>query len=29
MAIFDAQTSGRPLDPAAYVDAVRRAASRD
>lgn len=28
-AIFDAQSSGRPLDPAAYVDAVRRAASRD
>jgi hypothetical protein len=28
-AIFDAQTSGRPLDPAAYVDAVQRAASRD
>lgn len=26
-AIFDAQTSGRPLEPEAYVDAVRRAAS--
>lgn len=28
-AIFDAQTSGHPLDPAAYVDAVKRAGSRD
>ena len=28
-AIFDAQSSGRPLDPAAYVDAVKVAASRD
>ena len=27
-AIFDAQSSGKPLDPAAYVDAVLRAASR-
>lgn len=27
-AIFDAQTSGRPLEPDAYVDAVRRAASK-
>lgn len=28
-AIFDAQTSGRPLDPAAYVEAVQQAGSRD
>lgn len=28
-AIFDAQGSGKPLDPAAYVDAVQRAASHD
>jgi hypothetical protein len=27
-AIFDAQTAGKPLDPEAYVDAVRRAASK-
>ena len=28
-AIFDAQSSQKPLDPAAYVDSVRRAASLD